>query len=350
MSAGSKRPGTRTASICAVPEAARVTHSFKVVGNTIHSGFFGVGRFVRSATFTAGGHQWYIKYYPDGYAEDCKDYVSIFLHLMSKNAEATVIYDWRLVNQATGVSSSVLSNQTVFNDVQSPSWGFMKFMKKTDLEPLEYLKDDCLEIECDLAVITVDKIDVPPPCLQDDLGKLLESEEGVDAKFKVKEEVFQAHKIVLAMRSPVFRAELYGPMRNNKGTMVVDDMEPPVFKALLHFIYTDSLPSMDDLHANEYEEMAKHMLVAADRYGLERMKLMCENILCKRFSIGNVASTLVLAHQYHCSKLRDACFQFINSSNRMKDVVESKGYGDLKRACPAVAIEMLEKAAKSRKI
>ncbi|CAO2206216.1 unnamed protein product [Urochloa humidicola] len=89
-------------------------------------------------------------------------------------------------------------------------------MKKTDLKSRGYLKDDCLEIECDLAVITVDEIEVPLPCLQDDLGKLLESGEGADAKFKVKEEVFQAHKIVLAMRSPFSRLSSMDPWGTTK--------------------------------------------------------------------------------------------------------------------------------------
>ncbi|CAO2189211.1 unnamed protein product [Urochloa humidicola] len=350
MPAGSQRPSRGTASMCAAAETARVTHSFKVVGSTIHSGF-GVGRCVLSTTFAAGGHRWCISYYPDGHVKDDKDYVAVFLHLRSKNAEATVLYDFRLVNQVTGVSSSVYSNQAVFNDVQKPSLGTRKLMKKTDLKSRGYLKDDCLEIECDLAVITVDEIEVPQPCLQDDLGKLLESGEGADAKFKVKEEVFQAHKIVLAMRSPVFKAEFYGPMGNNKkGAIVVDDMEPSVFKALLHFIYNDSLPSMDDLGANEHEEMHKHLLVAADKYGLERMKLMCENILCKKLAVQSLSNTLILADQYHCTKLKDACIRFVNSANRMDDVVASQGYDDLKRACPALALEMWEKTAKSRKI
>ncbi|CAD6265790.1 unnamed protein product [Miscanthus lutarioriparius] len=349
MSAAPERPSTRIASMCAAAETARVTHSFKVVGRSVHKGF-GVGMSVRSATFSAGDHNWCIKYYPNGNADNCKNYASVFLELVSKNTEATVLYDFRLVNQATGLSSSLFSSKALFND-EKPSWGPRKFIIKSDLEASGYLKDDCLEIECDLTVIKVDEIDVPPPNLQDDLQKLLESEEGVDVTFKVKEEVFQAHRIVLAMRSPVFKAELYGPMRHNKkGGIVVEDIEPPVFKALLHFIYTDSLPIMNDLDAKDHHEMVKHLLVAADRYGLERMKLMCESILCKKLAIDSIATTIILADQHHCSKLKDACFQFINSSNRMDDVVASQGYNDLKRECPALTIEIWEKAAKSRKI
>ena len=43
----------------------------------------------------------------------------------------------------------------------------------------------------------------------------------------------------------------------------IDDMEPAVFEALLHFVYTDSLPGDVDNNA-----AMQHMLVAADRYGL----------------------------------------------------------------------------------
>ncbi|KAL6659229.1 hypothetical protein ACP70R_003269 [Stipagrostis hirtigluma subsp. patula] len=127
-------------------------------------------------------------------------------------------------------------------------------------------------------------------------------------------------------------------------------MQPAVFKALLHFIYTDSLPSMDDLGTKEEEEMAKHLLVAADMYAMERMKLICESILCKRLDVDTVATTLALADQHHCSNLKDACIRFINNSNRIDDVVASQRYANLKRSCPAVIAEIREKSAKSPKI
>nr|CAB3480460.1 unnamed protein product [Digitaria exilis] len=223
-----------------------------------------------------------------------------------------------------------------------------------------YLRGDCLVIECDVTVIKETQVaetaativvQVPPPDLLDNLGKLLESEELADVRFKVKEEVVHAHRVMPAMRSPVFKAELYGPMRDRKRQhIIVEDMEPAAFKALLHFIYRDSLPDMDDLDRDENQEMIKHLLVAADRYGIERMKLVCESILCKRLDVECVADTLALADQYHCSKLKDACIGFINSSDRKDDVLTSQGYAHLKRTCPAVFIDIWEKAAKSCKI
>uniref|UniRef100_A0A0A9G836 BTB domain-containing protein n=1 Tax=Arundo donax TaxID=35708 RepID=A0A0A9G836_ARUDO len=349
MSAAPQRPRTRTASVCTAADTSRGTHTVKISRNSQHRGL-GVGRCVNSSTFAVGGHDWSISYYPDGRAGDC-DYVAVYLVLMSKNAEVTVLYDLRLIHPSTGLPSSMSSLQAVFNAAQ-PSWGMKRFMKKSDLYASGYLLDDCLQIECGITIVKVYEVEVPPSNLFDNLGKLLEWKEGFDVRFKVKGEVFRAHRIVLAMRSLVFKAELYGPMsdKNKIRIITVEDMQPPVFKALLHFIYTDSLPARDVLEGDENREMVKHLLVAADRYAMKKMKMMCESILCRRLDIESVAATLVLADQHDCSRLKDVCIRFINSSNRVNDVLASQGYEHLKRACPALTVELWEKSSKSRKI
>lgn len=96
--------------------------------------------------------------------------------------------------------------------------------------------------------------------------------------------------------------------------------------------------------------MVKHLLVASDRYAMERMELMCERKLCKFLDAKTVAATLALADQYRCSKLKDACIGFINSLDKMDEVMTSTGYQHLKRACPTICIDIWEKAAKARKI
>lgn len=170
----------------------------------------------------------------------------------------------------------------------------------------------------------------------------LESKEGEDVTFKVGGQVFCAHKIVLAKRSPIFKAELYGPMRNKKQrSITVEDMQPSVFKALLHFIYKDSLPvTMENLDEDGNEEMVKLLLVAADRYAMERTKLVCENILCQRIDVGSVAAILALADQHHCSNLKGACIQFIYSWARVDELLASQDYEHLKRACPTLFVDV----------
>jgi speckle-type POZ protein len=292
--------------------------------------------------------------------EESKDYVSVFIKLLGKGPKVRALYDLRLVNQDSGLSLSVnscLVSPKEFNSLDITStWGYASFKKRSELEQSAYLRDDRLIIECDLTVVKEPivakavEVQIPPSDLSDNFGKLLETAEKADVTFKVKGKAFRAHKIVLATRSPVFKAELYGPMRDKRRNITVQDMQPAVFKALLHFIYTDSLPSMDNLDVDDNQEMVKHLLVAADRYAMERMKIQCEGILCKSLDVETVATTLALADQHHCIRLRDACIEFITSSNRMDDVLASEGYVHLKRSCPSVLLDVFERATKSRKI
>jgi speckle-type POZ protein len=192
---------------------------------------------------------------------------------------------------------------------------------------------------------------MPPSNLSENLGNLLKTGEEADVTFEIEGEVFPAHKIVLAMRSPVFKAQLFGPMRDKtRQNIIVQDMQPFVFGALLHFIYTDLLPSMEDLDHDEKKEMVKHLLVAADHYGIERLKMICEGILCKSLGVESVGTILALADQHQCSRLRDACVLFLKSSGRMDDVVASPGYVHLKESSPAVLVDILERLALSRRI
>jgi speckle-type POZ protein len=122
---------------------------------------------------------------------------------------------------------------------------------------------------------------VPPSDILQHFSNLLLTKEGADVTFEAGCETFVAHRCVLAARSAVFRAELFGPMKEGSttsGVIKVDDMEAPVFEAVLKFIYTDSLPpEMEkDRCDQDVTTMWQHLLVAADRYDLLRLRLMCE--------------------------------------------------------------------------
>lgn len=134
--------------------------------------------------------------------------------------------------------------------------------------------------------------------------------------------------------------------------ITVEDIQPAVFRALLHFIYTDFKPDMDDLNRADYSETISHLLVAADRYAMDRLKLVCQRILCECIDVDTVAATLALADQHNCDKLREVCIEFLEytaSSDRMDAVVVTEGYASLKRTCPSVLPDMFEKTSRSRK-
>jgi speckle-type POZ protein len=175
------------------------------------------------------------------------------------------------------------------------------------------------------------------------IGRLLSSGVEADVTFQVGHETFAAHRIVLGARSSVFMAELFGQMKE-KGTchIRIDNMEPRVFKAMLHFIYTDSLPEMDK---GDTYVMAQHLLVAADRYGLERLKLICEHKLCDCINTSMVTTTLVLAEQHGCHGLKEACFKFLKSPGHLKKIIDSDEFQHLTSSCPSLLNELLANVA-----
>ncbi|KAK1677352.1 hypothetical protein QYE76_038200 [Lolium multiflorum] len=60
---------------------------------------------------------------------------------------------------------------------------------------------------------------------------------------------------------------------------------------------------------------------------MNRLKLMCEDRLCKSIDVETVTTTYVLANQHDCEHLKNACLEFISSSTEVTDaVVESQGF------------------------
>jgi speckle-type POZ protein len=158
---------------------------------------------------------------------------------------------------------------------------------------------------------------------------------------------------VLATRSSVFKAGFYGPLRARRNKHItIEDIQPDIFRELLHFIYTDSMsPSMSDLDADEKKQLIQHLLVAADRYDVQRLKAVCERALCESLDVETVAAMLALADQQNCRQLKDAAIHFIVcSSDTWDGVAASQGFGNLKRSCLSIMVDILDRAVKSRKI
>lgn len=186
---------------------------------------------------------------------------------------------------------------------------------------------------------------MPPPCdLRRDLAKLLETEKGADVVFEVGGETLAAHRCVLAARSSVFAAELFGPMKEGNaaaaGSLVVpvEDMEAEVFKALLRYAYTGSLPQ---IRKEDEDATCQHLLTVADRYGMERLKLICEEKLCKYINVGTAVTILVLAEQHHCEGLKKACFKFLATPANLKAVVATDALQQLSASCPSLMVELM---------
>lgn len=107
-------------------------------------------------------------------------------------------------------------------------------------------------------------------------------------------------------RSPVFSAMFEHEMEERKQNRVeITDVDHEVCREMLRFIYTGKAPNM--------EKMSDTLLAAADKYALERLKVMCEESMCATLSTENAADTLILADLHSADQLKSQAIDFINT-------------------------------------
>ncbi|XP_078151112.1 BTB/POZ and MATH domain-containing protein 2-like [Carex rostrata] len=324
------------------------SHLFKITSHSLlllNTHICSYKKCIQSAPFEVGGHTWAINYYPQWFTS----HSSFYAVLLSEGKDVNAKVQFTLVNESgkpyQGVSTTPYYN-CIFNFRRKGSeHGYDYFILHSQLFP--YLEDDSFTIKCTLRVLASSVKqhlmphpirEAPPSKIGSDFGELLVSGEGVDVTFEVKGKLFPAHKCVLAARSPYFRAEFFGPMRKPKMEehTKVKDIEPEVFMALLHYIYTDSLSKIEQELQFTHTTLAEKLLAVADQFLVDRLKIICEDILCDKISVENAAMRLVLAEQHNCGRLRNACLEFLADTDNMSLVMLTEGFRQISLSCPWV--------------
>ncbi|KAH7537147.1 hypothetical protein FEM48_Zijuj03G0061100 [Ziziphus jujuba var. spinosa] len=359
-----------------ISETVNGSHRFEIKGYSLAKGM-GAGKYIMSDTFTVGGYDWAIYFYPDGKnPEDSSMYVSVFIALASEGTDVRALFELTLVDQAKNGKDKVhshfdraLESGPYTLKYRGSMWGYKRFFRRAALETSDYLKDDCLVMNCTVGVVRTRlegpkqfTVPVPPSDMGQGLKDLLDSEVGCDIVFQVGDENFKAHKLILAARSPVFRAQFFGLVGDpNMDKVEVKDVEPFIFKvkfksvdvlmgcsslAMLLFMYTDKLPDVCEVMGSSsmctFTVMVQHLLAAADLYNLDRLKLLCESKLCEEINTETVATTLALAEQHHCPQLKAMCLKFAANPANLGAVMQSEGFRHLEESCPSMLSELLK--------
>ncbi|VVC25545.1 Hypothetical protein CINCED_3A023020 [Cinara cedri] len=304
-----------------------------------------MGEVLKSSTFSAGVNdklKWCLRVNPKGLDEESKDYLSLYLLLVSCNkTEVRAKFKFSILN-AKREETKAMESQRAYRFVQGKDWGFKKFIRRDFLldEANGLLPDDKLTIFCEVSVVA-DSVNISgqsnavqfkvPECrLPDDLGNLFEIQKFSDVTLSVSGREFQAHKAILAARSPVFAAMFEHEMEERKQNRVaITDVDHEVLREMLRFIYTG--------RAANLERMADDLLAAADKYALERLKVMCEEALCNNLSIDNAADILILADLHSADQLKVQTIEFINT--HATDVMDTTGWKTMIQSHPHLIAE-----------
>jgi speckle-type POZ protein len=351
-------PPAHTASSIAI-ETVLFSHDLTINGHS-NCYIFGNGTFMKSDKFVAGGRRWYLRYYPNGCNSDHRGHVTFLLYHdcgADEDKVPEVSYNVSLLGPDGNPLPRFSRNYQVTYDGE-PSFGGL--INRSELERSACLRDDAFSVRCEFRVPTVVAKTIQPPTeepppnsptpthvhadVHERLIRVFFDDMPTDVVLEVGDETFPAHKRLLAANSPVLAAHFTGPMRETTAPSVrIHDMEPRVFKAVLDFIYKGNLqlPPVDD--DDDEVDMTRHLLAAADRFDLERLKSICAEKLRTHINRSTVATTLLLAQRHLCHALKDACLDFL--APNLKAVLKSDGFencfGQLMIEYPSVIVELL---------
>ena len=263
----------------------------------------------------------------------------------SKKCQIKAEIEFCLVNE--NIEKSMKHIKTV-SGLYEPQQKFDAMLPELTVNDSGFCPDDKLTITCDITFLMknsditsnhCDSILQVPECqLIDDIGALFENKELCDVKLTVNGKDFHAHKIMLAARSSVFAAMFKHEMAENvNNTVTITDINHQVFEEVLRYIYTGKISSLTD-------EIAAELLVAADKYVLDRLKIICEMFIGKNLTKENVTDMLIVADAHNSTLLKTQALEFISA--HLKDVMNTNRFKSMRKSRPDLIEECFDALAK----
>ena len=125
-----------------------------------------------------------------------------------------------------------------------------------------------------------------------------------------------AHKLLLAISSPVFYAMFYGKLADKKDSIDVSDCDHKSLLELFRFVYSDEV----DLNADNVMQV----LYLAKKYMLPFLADKCCEFLRKNLDASNVFHVLPDARKYKEKDLENHCWEVIDKDT--DEAVKSDGF------------------------
>ena len=156
-----------------------------------------------------------------------------------------------------------------------------------------------------------------------------------DVNFIIQDREFPAHKNILVTRSKVFASMFEHPTKEQfTNEIEIEDIEPEVFRELLHFIYTGRVSS------DNMDTLAAGLLIAADKYLLDGLTMICEDYLSRYISPDNCVELLLHGDLENPSvHLKEAAKYFLRYPSR---VMATDKWETAKEENPALLCDIQE--------
>jgi len=166
----------------------------------------------------------------------------------------------------------------------------------------------------------------------DILANMFDSMELSDFVISTKDGELKAHKLLLSMRSTVFKAMFAHELKENaEGRVDLKDYDSKVIREMLRYVYTDKV---EDLNL-----VACDLLPVADKYDLAGLKELCLQELQGALCADNAVALLQLAELYRAPAVRARALKFIHDN--MQQVMKTSQWQTLKQQ-PQLLMEICD--------
>ncbi|KZV56335.1 BTB/POZ domain-containing protein [Dorcoceras hygrometricum] len=149
------------------------------------------------------------------------------------------------------------------------------------------------------------------------LGRMLSESIHTDITIHASDgKTIEAHRAVLASRSPVFRSMFSHDLREKQLSSVnICDMSIEACQAFLNYIY-------GNIKNEEFLQHRLALLQAADKYDVSDLKEACHDSLVEDIDSKNVLLRLQNAALYQLPKLKNGCMLYLVKFGKIFDIGE----------------------------
>lgn len=301
-------------------------------------------------------NQWELKLYPKGFRESERGFLSLFIFNRSSN-EISATINISILNQETlryekcyTMKNSLFKTQKLLNQ-----WGYMKFAEESYvMDPRNNLiKDNKLIISCSIIFencilenefmedeLNSDLIKSKRPSkrikLLDDFEKLLTDKELSDVTITAPDgKSFYLHKCILSAHSIVFERMFKIEMKEkNQNTVKIEDIQYDVLEELFRFIYTGKI-------SDRAVKIINELFIAAEKYCIESLKELCEDIMTNNLDNDNAMDYLKFAMMTHAEKLEFEAIKYV--SFHIDDFINKQDFDDFGSQNPKVLLKIMKK-------
>uniref|UniRef100_A0A0N5BHN7 BTB domain-containing protein n=1 Tax=Strongyloides papillosus TaxID=174720 RepID=A0A0N5BHN7_STREA len=293
--------------------------------------------------------EWCLHIYPNGDFKDSREYVSIFLILLSpkgayakfklcilndKKEEKNISFggidsygnggdesNGLLINDQLTILCEVKIIDPRHRNYDSSEITYPKTEESDNIEIIDPKTENHDNLDASINITT------PQSKLSLDYGNMFDSSIFYDCVIKVEDTEIKVHKAVLAARSPVFY-DIFNSTSDQSQTNIIEirDFNIEVVREMLKYIYTDEVSDIQD--------MTNEMFEIANKYELDRLKAISEQSMCNSLSVENVLERFALSDKYPTERLKECCEELILKN--LEYLTKTKEWEKFIFSCPSL--------------